>query len=43
TVLSCNKGGASVQAVKTLEDCGFKVAVEKAVEACTLRANELKK
>lgn len=43
TVLSCNKGGASVQAVKTLEDCGFKTAVEKAVEACTLRASEQKK
>lgn len=43
TVLSCNKGGAAVQAVKILEDCGLKTAVNKAVEACTLRANEQKK
>ena len=38
TMLTCNKGGAAVDAVSVLEEKGFGGAVSSAVEACVNRA-----
>lgn len=43
TLLACNKGGASVEAVKVLEEKGLASAVCAAVEACVPRAKEQSK
>lgn len=40
TVQVCNMGGASVEAVKVLEDTGFAKSVIAAVEACTAKVKE---
>lgn len=40
TMLTCNKGGAAVDAVNVLEEKGFGGAVSSAVEACVNRAKE---
>ena len=40
TVQVCNMGGASVEAVKVLEDTSFAKSVIAAVEACTVKAKE---
>lgn len=40
TMLACNKGGASVESVKVLEEKGLSGAINSAVEACVNRAKE---
>ncbi len=40
TMLTCNKGGAAIDAVKVLEENGFASAVSSAVSACVNRAKE---
>lgn len=40
TMLTCNKGGAAVDAVNVLEEKGFGGAVSSAAEACVNRAKE---
>lgn len=40
TMLTCNKGGAAVDAVNVLEEKGFGGALSSAVEACVNRAKE---
>lgn len=37
----CSKGGTTIEAVKVLEDRGFRKIVEDAVDACTRRSKEL--
>lgn len=37
----CNNGGAAIEAVRSLEEDGFRRTVDKAVEACVKRTKEL--
>lgn len=37
----CSPGGTTIEAVKVLEECGFRAAVMDAVEACILKSKQL--
>ena len=39
----CSPGGTTIEAVNVLEECGFKSAVQKAIDACVKKAEEMSK
>ncbi len=39
----CSKGGTTIEAIKTYNECGLSLITEKAIDACIKRASELEK